>query len=98
MFPHKCSNYSKNVEHILVRMVDNFFFWELIDMARKLLLTSFILFVDQEHGSTKVLRLYLAALVEAVYLLVLCLARPQRRLDNLYLACTANLFLMLCFL
>lgn len=75
-----------------------YFFWELLDMARKLSLTSFILFVDQEHGSTKVLRLFLAALVSAVYLLVLCLARPMRRADSLYLAATANLFLMLAFL
>ena len=75
-----------------------YFFWELLDMARKLSLTSFILFVDQEHGSTKVLRLFLAALVSAVYLLVLCLARPMRRADSLYLAATANLFIMLAFL
>ena len=67
-------------------------------MLRKLLLTSFVIFVDIEHGSSKLLRLYLAAVVEAVFLLVLCLAHPFRRQDNLYLACTANLFLMLSFL
>jgi len=67
-------------------------------MSRKLLLTSFVLFVDLEEGSTKILRLYLAALVSGVYLLVLCLAQPLRRQDNLYLAATANLFLLLSFL
>ena len=67
-------------------------------MARKLFLTSFILFVDEQNGSAKVLRLFLAAFVSAVYLLMLCLARPMRRTDSLYLACTANLFLVLSFL
>ena len=67
-------------------------------MGRKLLLTSFVLFVDLEEGSTKILRLYVAALVSAVYLLLLCLAQPLRRTDNLYLAAGANLLLLLSFL
>jgi hypothetical protein len=74
-----------------------FFFWECADISRKLLLTSFVLFVDQEHGSTRVLRLYLATALSVMYVVVLCLARPLRRADNLYLAALANLLLTLCF-
>jgi hypothetical protein len=67
------------------------------DMLRKLFLTSLILFVDVEYGSSRLLRLLLASIVSAVYLGALALARPYKRSDDLYLACTSNMLLTCCF-
>ena len=72
-------------------------FWEVVDLLRRLVLTSIILFVDTEHGSGKMLRLVLGALVSAMYLGILALARPYRRPDDLYLACLSNILLACCF-
>ena len=74
-----------------------FLFWEVADTARKLLLTSAILFVDTEAGSRKLLRLCLAILVTTLYLSALCLARPYAMVTDLYLACMSNAMLICCF-
>ena len=65
----------------------DFLVWDLVDTLRKLLLTSFVLFVDTETGSRKLLRLFLALLLLSAYLAVLCLARPFKMSSDLYLAC-----------
>jgi hypothetical protein len=62
-------------------------------MARKLFLTAMILFFDTSGGADRLLRLVIAAVVSATYLALLALARPFKRADDLYLACTANLLL-----
>lgn len=63
-----------------------FLYWEVLDTVRKLALTSLILFVDTEYGSSRLMRLVLAAIVTAMYLATLALARPYKRADDLYLA------------
>ena len=72
-------------------------FWEVIDVERKVLLSAVILFVDTEFGSTRMLRLALAAIISAMYLSILAVARPFKRLDDMYLACLANLLLTCSF-
>ncbi|EOD35585.1 hypothetical protein EMIHUDRAFT_98575 [Emiliania huxleyi CCMP1516] len=74
-----------------------FLFWEVLDLVRKIFLTSMVLFIDQEYGSRKLLRTVVAAIVSATFLTLLALARPYRRSDDLYLACVANLLLTCCF-
>lgn len=68
-------------------------YWELLDLIRKIFLAALILFVQTDLGETKVLRLVIAALVSAVYLVALALARPFERSDDLYLSCLSNLLL-----
>ena len=68
-------------------------YWELLDLIRKVFLAALILFVQTDLGETKVLRLVIAALVSAVYLVALALARPFERSDDLYLSCLSNLLL-----
>ena len=75
----------------------SFLFWEVLDLLRKIFLTSMVLFIDQEYGSRKLLRTVVAAIVSATFLTLLALARPYRRSDDLYLACVANLLLTCCF-
>ncbi|EOD04348.1 hypothetical protein EMIHUDRAFT_221124 [Emiliania huxleyi CCMP1516] len=74
-----------------------FLFWEVLDLFRKIFLTSMVLFIDQEYGSRKLLRTVVAAIVSAMFLTLLALARPYRRSDDLCLACIANLLLTCCF-
>jgi hypothetical protein len=71
--------------------------WEVVDLLRKLFLTSMIIFVDVDSGSSKILRLVVAAIVSGGYLATLALARPFHRADDLFLACTANLLLTCSF-
>jgi len=75
-----------------------FLFWEVVDIGRKLFLASLVLFIDTEYGSIKLLRLSVASVVSGLYFAVLALARPFKRDDDLYLACTANLLLLCCFI
>mmetsp|Transcript_8595 Transcript_8595/g.26483 ORF Transcript_8595/g.26483 Transcript_8595/m.26483 type:complete len:1239 (-) Transcript_8595:80-3796(-) len=72
-------------------------FWEVLDTVRRLWLTALILFVDTEYGARKFLRLIIGAIVSAMYLTILALARPYKRQDDLYLACLSNLLLACCF-
>jgi len=74
-----------------------FLFWEVVDLGRKLFLASLVLFIQTNEGSSKLLRLVVASVVSGLYLAALALARPFKRADDLYLACTANLLLMCCF-
>ena len=74
-----------------------FLFWEVADTTRKLILTSFVLFVDTNYGSRKLLRACVALFVSSLYLAALALARPFKRDTDLYLACTSNLLLICCF-
>ena len=69
----------------------------MVDLLRKLYLTSMVLFIDEEYGSRKLLRTVVAGIVSAMFLTILALARPYRRADDLYLACVANLLLTCCF-
>ena len=69
----------------------------MFDLARKLFLASLVLFIDQEYGASKLLRLVVATVVSALFLAALALARPFKRSDDLYLACVANLLLTCCF-
>ncbi|EOD27306.1 hypothetical protein EMIHUDRAFT_114743 [Emiliania huxleyi CCMP1516] len=75
-----------------------FLFWEVVDLGRKLFLASLVLFIQTDTGSSKLLRLFVASVVSALYLAALALARPFERDDDLYLACTANLLLAYCFI
>eukprot|EP00961_Rhodomonas_salina_P034823 469002-Rhodomonas_salina.3 len=72
-------------------------YWEVVDMARKLILTALILFVDTAEGSTRMLRLVIAAIILAMYLALLAVVRPCKRGDDLHRACLSNLLLNCCF-
>lgn len=74
-----------------------YLYWEVIDLWRKMFLTSMILFIDTSEGSSKLLRLTVAIVVSALYLSLLALVRPFRRVDDGALACAANLMLICAF-
>merc|ERR1740124_1432558 len=76
---------------------ESFFYWEIIDLYRKIILTGFLLVIDQDKGSTKILRLLLAILISVLYFGFLLRARPYRRSNDLDLAFISNILLLSCF-
>jgi len=71
--------------------------WEFIDMARKICLIGLIIFIDPEQGLERVLRLLVAIIICVVYVIIVSLARPYKRNDDLYLSVISNLLLTCCF-
>merc|ERR1719473_1025553 len=45
-----------------------FLFWEVVDLGRKLFLASLVLFIQTDTGSSKLLRLFVASVISALYL------------------------------
>jgi hypothetical protein len=76
---------------------ESMMFWDVIDTLRKLFLTGFIMFIDQEEGSTKLFRLIVANIIIALYISFLAIARPYKKRDDLHLAVISNLLLSCLF-
>jgi hypothetical protein len=74
-----------------------FLFWEVLDLARKLFLTTFVLFIDTASGTNRILRLLMGGVVSGTYLALLTFAQPYKRSDDLQLAAFSNLLLMFIF-
>lgn len=64
--------------------------WELLELTRKLCLTSFILLVPQRYG---LFRLVGALVLSIGYLVLMLAARPYRQPSNTYVATATNLTL-----
>jgi len=77
---------------------EGYLYWEIIDLYRKLFLTGFILLIDKDEGSTRILRLLVATAVSLVYFGILLRVRPYKQAGNLDLAFVSNILLMLCFI
>jgi len=71
-------------------------FWDIVETMKKLFLSGFIMFVDKREGSTKIFRLIIACVVTALYTVILLLARPYKKADDLYLAAISN-FALICY-
>lgn len=74
-----------------------FFYWEIIDLYRKIILTGMILLVDTNEGNTKVLRLAIAILVSVLYFGFLLRARPYKRSNDLDIAFVSHILLLSLF-
>ena len=72
-------------------------FWDIVDVMRKLFLTGIIMMIDPKEGSNKMLRLVVAIIVSMLYFGVFMVFRPYRRRDDHYLAFVSNLLLLGCF-
>jgi hypothetical protein len=68
-----------------------------VDLARKLFLTAFVLFIDTSAGSSRILRLIIGGVVSGTYVALLTFARPYKRFDDLQLAAFSNLLLTIIF-
>ena len=72
-------------------------YWEIVDTMRKLSLTCFILFIDTNQGSSRLMRLVIGGLVSTLYLTFLTIAQPYKRKADLYLASLCSSSLCFCF-
>lgn len=72
--------------------------WEVLDIFRRIFLIGLIMIIDRHlEGSDKTLRLSIAAVFSTSYNVILTIARPYKRTEDLYLAVTSNALLIMCF-
>jgi len=72
-------------------------FWEILDIIRKISLTTLIIFIEPEKGgSDKIFRLIVAIAICTIYFFALAIHRPYQRRDDLYLSFISNM-LLICF-
>ena len=71
------------------------YWWEAVELARKLVLTGFVLLIPEERAFV---RLVVATLVCSFYAVVLAVVRPYKRVEDNVLAVATGLVLLLLFL
>eukprot|EP00592_Proboscia_alata_P029406 CAMPEP_0194446598 /NCGR_PEP_ID=MMETSP0176-20130528/128522_1 /TAXON_ID=216777 /ORGANISM="Proboscia alata, Strain PI-D3" /LENGTH=1028 /DNA_ID=CAMNT_0039273333 /DNA_START=1712 /DNA_END=4799 /DNA_ORIENTATION=+ len=76
---------------------NSMYYWDIVDLYRKLFLTCFVIFIDTEEGSTKIFRLMIGAIVSFTYLAIVAVNDPYERNDDYFLACGSNLLLSISF-
>jgi len=69
--------------------------WEVLEVLRKLTVTSFVMLIDEEHEQARVL---LALLVSIIFLSLEIWVQPFRRIADNWLAHVSNLALVLVYL
>ena len=72
-----------------------FYWWEAVELARKLVLTGFVLLIPEERAFV---RLVVATLVCSFYAVVLAVVQPFKRVEDNVLAVATSLVLLLLFL
>ena len=72
-----------------------YFWWEAVELTRKLVLTGFVLLIPEERAF---LRLVVATLVCSCYAVALAAVRPYKRVGDDVLAVATSLVLLLLFL
>ena len=76
----------------------NMWYWDIVDLYRKIFLTGLIMFIDTEEGSNKVVRLVIAAIVSVLYMGVLLAFHPYEQQGNNNFAFLTNFLLICCFI
>ena len=76
---------------------DQYFWWELVELSKKLVLTNVLLVIDTEQGSTKLVRLFVAFLVSLIGLTLTLFAQPFKRKSDDLLNVVAQLILVIFF-
>ncbi|EOD21749.1 hypothetical protein EMIHUDRAFT_207811 [Emiliania huxleyi CCMP1516] len=71
------------------------YWWEVVELARKLVLTGFVLLIPEERAFV---RLVVATLVCSCYAVALAVVRPYKRVEDNVLAVATSLVLLLLFL
>ena len=73
----------------------NWYWWEAVELARKLVLTGFVLLIPEKNAF---LRLVVATLVCSCYAVAIAVVRPYKRVEDNVLAVATSLVLLLLFL
>ena len=72
-----------------------FYWWEALELARKLVLTGFVLLIPEENA---LLRLVVATLICSFYVALVAATKPYKRVEDSVLAVAMSLILLLFFL
>ena len=71
------------------------YWWEAVELARKLVLTGFVLLIPEERAFV---RLVVATLICSCYAVALAVVRPYKRVEDNVIAVATSLVLLLLFL
>ena len=96
---HQPSTLSRAVRFLWFDYDDRCFWFEMVELGQKLVLTNFLLFVNfEESGSNKLLRLFLGQLIALSGLTVQLIAQPFRKRSDNAIASVVRLMLVLFFI
>ena len=96
---HRPSTLSRAVRFLWFDYDDRCFWFEMVELGQKLVLTNFMLFVNfEESGSNKLLRLFLGLLIALSGLTVQLIAQPFRKRTDDAIASVVRLMLVLFFI
>jgi len=96
---HQPSTLSRAIRFLWFDYDDRCFWFEMVELSQKLVLTNFLLFVNfEESGSNKLLRLFLGLLIALSGLTVQLIAQPFRKRTDDAIASVVRLMLVLFFI
>ena len=96
---HQPSTLSRAIRFLWFDYDDRYFWFEMVELVQKLVLTNFLLFVNfEEDGSNKLLRLFIGLLIAISGLTVQLSAQPFRRRTDDVIASVVRLMLVLFFI
>ena len=96
---HQPSTLSRAIRFLWFDYNDRCFWFEMVELVQKLVLTNFLLFVNfQEGGSNKLLRLFIGLLIALFGLTVQLVAQPFRNRSDDAIASVVRLMLVLFFI
>jgi hypothetical protein len=96
---HQPSTLSRAIRFLWFDYDDHCFWFEMVELVQKLVLTNFLLFVNfDEGGSNKLLRLFIGLLIALSGLTVQLIAQPFRNRSDDAIASVVRLMLVLFFI
>jgi hypothetical protein len=96
---HQPSTLSRAIRFLWFDYANRCFWFEMVELVQKLVLTNFLLFVNfEEGGSNKLLRLFIGLLIALFGLTVQLIAQPFRNRSDDAIASVVRLMLVLFFI
>ena len=96
---HQPSTLSRTIRFLWFDYDDRCFWFEMVELVQKLVLTNFLLFVNLgEDGGNKLLRLFIGLLIALFGLTLQLILQPFRKRTDDVIACVVRLVLVLFFI
>ena len=86
--------FSKAIQFIYAEYTPHFFWWELVEMLRRLILVGLMVVIE----SGRTFQLALASMLAIIFLFLQLMASPYREAHNGFLASVTSFSIVLCFL
>ena len=95
---HQPTALSRAIRFLWSEYEDKYYWWELVELVKKLVLTNVLLFIDLESGSTKFLRLITGLLIAFLGITLQLIAQPYHRLTDDAFNVVVQLMLVIFFI